>query len=286
MWLFSLPVGCSKCLAAVVYCWLPKRTNKGSLLAGVVVMLTAQLLHILRTTVSVLITLRIVGKNRKGLSGKIVPNKTTELMQQIAQILITDANTKMQKDSVMIIKAAPGWTFPICPGPWSDKSPHLNINKPLWTVLKRRLWSRFPPPTFCPTDKPDRRVKLTLVDLNLKNGAYWSLSAVEQDTSLCSFMFLKLTSKEEEMIGWRAAWTEERYSNLPRHLKEPQNGINCLNFLKKMTIWKLRLCFIPKVTCSVLVSWSVVSFLLLRRCIFHCVEKHDVWRESGMACQT
>ncbi len=31
---------------------------------------------------------------------------------------------------------------------------------------------------------------------------------LKQDTSLCSFMFLKLTSKEEEMIGWRAAWTE------------------------------------------------------------------------------
>ncbi len=48
-----------------------------------------------------------------------------------------------------------------------------------------------------------------------------------------------------------------QYSDLSQHIKEPQNGIYCLNFLN-YHILKRRPCFIPEVMCSVL-SVSVLS---------------------------
>ncbi len=47
-----------------------------------------------------------------------------------------------------------------------------------------------------------------------------------------------------------------QYSDLSRHIKEPQNSIYCFNFFKKLRV--LRPCFIPEVTCSVF-SVSVLS---------------------------
>ncbi len=65
------------------------------------------------------------------------------------------------------------------------------------------------------------------------------------------------------MIGTYAVVPLElrHYSDLSRHIKEPQNGIYCLNFLKKVTILKLRLCFIPKVSYYVLSVGTFVSEL-------------------------
>ncbi len=49
------------------------------------------------------------------------------------------------------------------------------------------------------------------------------------------------------------------YSDLPRHIKEPQSGIYCLNFLKMFTIWNQRPCFISEVTFTVTVLSVGVS---------------------------
>ncbi len=57
------------------------------------------------------------------------------------------------------------------------------------------------------------------------------------------------------------------YSDLSRHIKEPQNDIYRLNFLKNENIWKLRPCFIPEVTCFVF-SRRAVRFLFAPQCIF------------------
>ncbi len=70
------------------------------------------------------------------------------------------------------------------------------------------------------------------------------------------------------------------YSNLSRHIKEPQNSIYCLNFLQNDKNWKLRLCFIPKVTCSVL-SVGVLSVYSLLRDVFFTAREHDVWLRAA-----
>ncbi len=59
------------------------------------------------------------------------------------------------------------------------------------------------------------------------------------------------------------------YSDLS-WLKEPQNFICSLNLFKNYKMWKLRLCFHTKVTCSILSAGTLSVFSLLR-CIFHCV---------------
>ncbi len=64
------------------------------------------------------------------------------------------------------------------------------------------------------------------------------------------------------------------YSDLSRHIKEPQNGIYCLYFLKNDKIWKLRPCFVE--TCSVLsVGVLSVSYLLRSVCV--------VWEWHGLS---
>ncbi len=93
-----------------------------------------------------------------------------------------------------------------------------------------------------------------------------------------SYLFHTITSKEEEMIS-SLPFELRHYSNLSQHIKKSQNAIYCLNVLKKDTIWKLTLCFIPKVTCSVL---SASPFFL--RDVFFTVWVHDVWRERTLAC--
>ncbi len=62
---------------------------------------------------------------------------------------MTDTNTKMQKDGVMIIKPWKKNKKQDEPQhlPWPDKSSDLNIIKPLWAVWERRAKSRFSPPT-------------------------------------------------------------------------------------------------------------------------------------------
>ncbi len=58
----------------------------------------------------------------------------------------------------------------------------------------------------------DRR--LMSVDLNLKNGVYWRLSA---DETRYFLMFMFISGKEEEMIGSRAAWTEALQWSVTTH---------------------------------------------------------------------
>jgi len=85
------------------------------------------------------------------------------------------------------------------------------------------------------------------------------------------------------MVVSQATWTEvlQQYSDLSQHIKEPQN---CLNFFENYKIWPFRLCYISKVTCSVL-SVDALSMSSLLRDVFYIVWKHDVWRENGMACR-
>ncbi len=76
-----------------------------------------------------------------------------------------------------------------------------------------------------------------------------------------------------------------QYSDLSRHIKEPLNGIYCLNFFKKIKdkIWKLTLCFTPEVTYC-LTCWRIVSFFFAPRCIFHCVRTWGVvWERRGLS---
>jgi len=70
------------------------------------------------------------------------------------------------------------------------------------------------------------------------------------------------------MIGSQAAISDALQRSVG-HIKEPQNSIYCLNFLK-MTKFERLDCFIKsKVECPV--SQDVVSVLSVQRCIFHCV---------------
>ncbi len=99
---------------------------------------------------------------------------------------------------------------------------------------------------------------------------------LKQDTFWCSFMF----SFKRKRWSVHVPLKIKHYSKLSPHIKEPQNAIYSLNFLKNEKIGKLGLCFIQKVTCSVLsVSTLAVSSLL-------CNVFFTVWRERAMACWT
>ncbi len=85
---------------------------------------------------------------------------------------------------------------------------------------------------------------------------------------------------------------ELRHSDLARHIKEPQNNICCLNYIKIDKIWKLRLCFTPKVTWYFLYVGRIVSFLFVFYTkyiflqVFVTVREHSVWQKGAMACLT
>ncbi len=104
--------------------------------------------------------------------------------------------------------------------------------------------------------------KLTSGGLELEKWcvlmSFCSWNKIISDVHSCLFRVL---SKYEKMIV-HVSPELRHYTNLSRHITKPQNSICC--FLKNDQIWKLRLCFIPKVTCSVLsVSMlSVFSFSL------------------------
>ncbi len=86
--------------------------------------------------------------------------------------------------------------------------------------------------------------------------------------------YFELTSKEEEMIGSRATWTECRYSDLSWHIKGPQNSIYCLNAEALYHTKSDLLC---------LVCRHVVSFLFAPRCIFHYIRIWCVaWKHHGL----
>ncbi len=61
--------------------------------------------------------------------------------------------------------------------------------------------------------------------------------------------------------------------------------IYCLNFLQNENIWKVRLCFILEVTCSVL-SIGTLSVSTLLRFVFFTALEHDIVCESGMTYST
>ncbi len=87
---------------------------------------------------------------------------------------------------------------------------------------------------------------------------YWCLSVAETLIEwLCEawdvihvYFRVKTSSKEEGMIALRATVRTEAFiqrSVVPHQRR--QNGIYCLNFLKEIDlIWKMRLCFLSKVT--------------------------------------
>ncbi len=60
---------------------------------------------------------------------------------------------------------------------------------------------------------------------------------------------IKTSNKEEEVVTLSCSPRCRLYGDLSRHIKECQNGIYHLNFLKKIDIiWKMILCFLSKVT--------------------------------------
>ncbi len=63
------------------------------------------------------------------------------------------------------------------------------------------------------------------------------------------------------------------------------NSIYCWNLFINAKIRKLRFCFIPKVTSSVLSVGASSVFSLLRK-VFFTVWEYCVWCESAMACRT
>ncbi len=80
---------------------------------------------------------------------------------------------------------------------------------------------------------------------------HWLISEWSQEAcNVHSCLFcIKTSNKEEEVVMLSCAPRCRLYGNLSRHIKECQNGIYYLNFLKKIDIiWKMILCFLSKVT--------------------------------------
>ncbi len=84
-----------------------------------------------------------------------------------------------------------------------------------------------------------------------------------------SCLFCAITSKEEEMIIYHT-------------LKSLKTIFIVWISLKNVKIWKLRPCFTPEVTWSVL-SVSTLSVSSLLRDVLFTAWEHDVWNESGMS---
>ncbi len=70
------------------------------------------------------------------------------------------------------------------------------------------------------------------------------------------------------------------FSDLSPHIKEPQNCIFLFEFLKNNKIWKLRLCLIPKVSCSAL-SLGALSVSSLHRNVFLLHE--NMWEQHCLS---
>ncbi len=102
---------------------------------------------------------------------------------------------------------------------------------------------------------------------------------LKQDTFWYSFMFILCFSLVKRK-RWLVHVTLElrHYSKLSPHIKELQNSIYCLNFLK-ITIWKGRLWLIPKVTGSVLSVGALSVSSLLHNVFF------TVWERNGLSDQ-
>ncbi len=87
-------------------------------------------------------------------------------------------------------------------------------------------------------------------------------------------VYFERTSKEEEMIGSCATWTECRYSDLSWHIKGPQNSIYRLNAEAFYHTKSDLLC---------LVCRHAVGFLFAPRCIFHYIRIWCVaWKHRGL----
>ncbi len=66
-----------------------------------------------------------------------------------------------------------------------------------------------------------------------------------------AFPPVKTSNKKEAMIMLTHAPSRLNcgvYTVMSCHIKERQNGIYCLTFLKKKIIGKIRLCFLAKIT--------------------------------------
>ncbi len=126
--------------------------------------------------------------------------------------------------------------------------------------------------------------RLTSVDLSLKNGVFTSFCSwnkIPSDVHSC--LFHAITSNIKR---WSVHVTLElrRYSDLSQHIKEPHNGIYCLNFFFFLKT-NLKACFIAEVTRSVLSVGALSVFCLLPN-VFFTVWEHGVWSERGTACRT
>ncbi len=98
----------------------------------------------------------------------------------------------------------------------------------VWPIITHTL-------PFLSNKQTRQESRLTLVDLNLKNGVYWSLSAVET-SYLLMFIHVYFALYLVNVKRWSVHVPLElrHYSDLSRHIKEPQNGFYCVNFLKKL----------------------------------------------------
>ncbi len=168
----------------------------------------------------------------------------------------------------------------------SESSPDLSpINPSLGIWLTGDLTNHNTESAILSDKQTRQERRLILVDLSLKNSVYWCLSTVKNKiaSDVRSCLFCAMTIKRK--TWWVRMPLELRcYSDLSRHIKEPQNGIYCLNFLQNEIIWKLRL-FHTESNLLCLVCRCVVSFLFAPRCIFHCVRTWCVAWEC-MACRT
>ncbi len=71
------------------------------------------------------------------------------------------------------------------------------------------------------------------------------------------------------------------HSDLSHHIKERQNSIYCLNFLKKKIdiIWKIRLCFLSKVTIYKTGSFKLISTRAVGKTMLYLFSTHAHWTE-------
>ncbi len=97
-----------------------------------------------------------------------------------------------------------------------------------------------------------------------------------------SSLFCALTSKEEDKIGSRAAWTEALQRSVTTHSRATKPYL-LFEFLKKYKNWKLRL-FHATSNLNCFVCRHIVSFLFAPRCTFHCVRTWcAVWECHGLS---
>ncbi len=118
------------------------------------------------------------------------------------------------------------------------------------------------------------------VDLKLKKmPSFHSWNKIPSDFHSC--LFCAITSKMEETIGSHVAWTEAFQWSVTSH-KKSNKTVFIVWISLKMTICKLRICFILKVTCSFMSVGTLAVYSLLCD-VFFTVWEHVAWERHGLS---